>query len=395
MIFLISSFQKTDFLLDERIFLSLSLSFSFHPFPRHLFTSLFSTQRGPFLWTRSSTEPPLNSALQCHFAPRKTLPTFGQARNKLASTKLCASRTKQNGGIFSGDGKEGTSDSLRWFGLEKDVYDRLFLSKFPRVEIRRKSRDCFTAIDRLALLSELIERDVLRSFKNAKQTFLRIKDLDEHWKRNFIEIDLKKKIQFDFSWYICSQNLKGTYREKSLYLPNWLRERSSAKRGEELREQVLSLKNRLVTWNVFVHSKVSYKWSSIVAPQLLQSKSLPQFQWNYTAKPISFTPPPIFVHFEWKFSDRNSKFFAIIRRVVELQTRIARKYRAERCGTSLKIKSLSQIPPNPENSSPDTRFCSFFLYGQIFSSLLACSIELFMDRAFSRDFLDFFFQYFL
>lgn len=82
-------------------------------------------------------------------------------------------------------------------------------------------------------------------------------------------------------------------------------------------------------------------------------------------------------------------------RVVELQTRIARKYRAERCGTSLKIKSLSQIPPNPENSSPDTRFCSFFLYGQIFSSLLACSIELFMDRAFSRDFLDFFFQYFL
>lgn len=208
-------------------------------------------------------------------------------------------------------------------------------------------------------------------------------------KKKFHRDRFKKKIQFDFSWY-SSQNLKGTYREKSFYLPNWLRERSSGKRGEELREQVLSLKNRLVTWNVFVHSKVSYKWSSIVAPQLLQSKSLPQFQWNYTAKPISFTPPPIFVHFGWKFSDRNSKFFAIIRVDVSsnckqesqeniVQSGVGPLWKLNRCPRFLLIQKT--LPRTRDSAASFFTAKSFLPFSRARSNY--SWIELFLQKIFS------------
>lgn len=135
---------------------------------------------------------------------------------------------------------------------------------------------------------------------------------------------------------------------------------------------------------------LSYKWSCIVVPQLPQSKSLPQFQWNYTNFFPTFTPPfhPVFARSEYRMEIRN--FSRIIRLDVssnckqELQENIARRR------TSVKIKSLFQIHPNPGNSSPDTRFCSFLLHGQISLSSSARSNYSWIE-AFSRFLLFFFF----
>lgn len=165
--------------------------------------------------------------------------------------------------------------------------------------------------------------------------------------------------------------------EKSFYtnLPNWMNERSSAKRI------------RGITWTSFIVEKQpGYVKRVCPSDSLVEMKfhCSPTSFFNRNRCPSSngitprnqflsnFHPSPYLrAHvsldgsFGWKFEIFRDNS---IGRVVELQTRIWRKYRAELSRISLKIKSLSQIPPNPENSSPDTRFCSFFFTKSLSSS---------------------------
>lgn len=222
----LSSFQKTDFPRREN--LSLFFSLFIQPFPRHQ-RSLFSTQRGLFLWTRVECRATVK------FSVTMSLCTPTQENSSCIRTFVTSSlqpsfahrATKQNGETFPGEGGNTAhpifaGNVLRWLehDLERDVYD---LSKFPRVETRdrEKSRDCFITIDHLSLLFELIERHSLKmwnrfSSKNWKHFeffffFLeKLKGFRWKLKKKFHRDRFKKKNRVWFryiSWYIYARKI--------------------------------------------------------------------------------------------------------------------------------------------------------------------------------------------